>query len=267
MDLGLSGRTALITGASKGIGFSAAWSLAREGCNVHINSRTQADLETAKAKISAEFNVQVQVHPGDLSNGDTARALVEECKGVDILVNNAGAIPAGDIHEITEERWRNAWDLKIFGYQNMCRAMLAHMSARENGVIVNVIGAAGESPSPGYIAGSAGNASIMAMTRALGATSRSYGVRVVGINPGLIVTDRMEGLARTNAEKQFGDADRWRETLDQMYPPGQPEHVGDMVAFLASDLSSNTTGTVITIDGGSSARVGGFSGFYDGRKG
>ena len=79
MDLGLSGRTALSTGASKGSGFSAAWSLAREGCNVHINSRTQADLETAKAKISAEFNVQVQVHPGDLSNGDTARALVEEC--------------------------------------------------------------------------------------------------------------------------------------------------------------------------------------------
>ena len=128
------------------------------------------------------------------------------------------------------------------------------MKAREHGGIVNVSGAAGESPTPGYIAGSAGNASIMAMTRALGATSRSYGVRVVGINPGLIVTDRMVSLSRSIAEKRFGDAERWRETLDQTYPPGQPEHIGDMVAFLASDLSGNTTGTIITIDGGSSAR-------------
>ena len=254
MDLGLTGRTALITGASKGIGFAAAWSLAREGCNVHLNSRTEADLEAAQAKIAAEFDVTVDIHPGDLSDGDTARALVEACSGVDILVNNAGAIPAGDIHDVEEARWRKAWDLKVFGYQNMCRAMLGHMKAREHGVIVNVIGAAGESPSPGYIAGSAGNASIMALTRALGSTSRSYGVRVVGINPGLIVTGRMESLSRTYAEQRFGDPDRWRETLDQTYPPGQPEHIGDMVAFLASDLSANTTGTIITIDGGSSAR-------------
>ena len=121
-------------------------------------------------------------------------------------------------------------------------------------MVVNVIGAAGEAPTPGYIAGSAGNASIMALTRALGSTSREYGVRVIGINPGLIVTGRLETLARTHSEKRFGDAERWRETLDQTYPPGQPEHVGDMVAFLASDRSGNTTGTIITIDGGASAR-------------
>lgn len=254
MELGLQGRTALITGASKGIGYSAAWSLAREGCNVHIASRTQSDLETARDNIKAAFDVQVEVHACDLSDGNAARALIESCKDVDILVNNAGAIPGGSIHDIEEDRWREAWDLKVFGYQNTCRAMLAHMQAREAGVIVNVIGAAGENPTPTYIAGSMGNASIMALTRALGATSRSYGVRVVGINPGLIVTGRMETLSRTVAEKRFGDADRWRETLDQTYPPGQPEHIGDMVAFLASDLSANTTGTIITIDGGSSAR-------------
>jgi NAD(P)-dependent dehydrogenase (short-subunit alcohol dehydrogenase family) len=254
MELGLAGRTALITGASKGIGFAAAWSLAREGCNVHIASRTEADLAQAKAKLDAQFNVQVTYHVCDLSSGDAARELIETCKDVDILVNNAGAIPGGTIHDIDEERWREAWNLKVFGYQNTCRAMLAHMQARERGVIVNVVGAAGEAPTPNYIAGSAGNASIMAITRALGATSRSYGVRVVGINPGLIVTGRMETLSRTVAERRFGDADRWRETLDQTYPPGQPEHIGDMVAFLASDLSANTTGTIITIDGGSSVR-------------
>ncbi|MFT5392319.1 MAG: NAD(P)-dependent dehydrogenase (short-subunit alcohol dehydrogenase family) [Gammaproteobacteria bacterium] len=254
MDLNIKGRSALITGASKGIGYSAAWSLAREGCNVHIASRTGADLGAAKAKLDDAFDVEVTVHVCDLSDGDAARALIESCKGVDILVNNAGAIPAGSIHDIDEARWRDAWNLKVFGYQNTCRAMLAHMEPRNSGVIVNVVGAAGEAPTPNYIAGSAGNASIMALTRALGATSRQYGVRVVGINPGLIVTDRMVTLSRTQAEKRFGDAERWRETLDQTYPPGQPEHIGDMVAFLASDLSGNTTGTIITIDGGASVR-------------
>jgi hypothetical protein len=254
MDLGLTGRTALITGASKGIGYAAAESLAQAGCNVHLASRTRADLETAQARLKEKYGVGVEIHPADLSDGDAARALVEKCKSADILVNNAGAIPAGDIHAITEDRWRDAWNLKVFGYQNMCRAMLAHMRERGSGVIINVIGAAGEAPSPGYIAGSAGNASIMAMTRALGATSRSYGVRVVGINPGLIATDRMTTLLRTKAEKQFGDAGKWRDLLDKTYPPGAPAHIGDMVAFLASDRSANTTGTIITIDGGSSAR-------------
>jgi NAD(P)-dependent dehydrogenase (short-subunit alcohol dehydrogenase family) len=254
MDLGLKGRTALVTGASKGIGFAAAESLAQAGCNLHLASRTRADLEAAQAKLNKQYGVKVEIHAVDLSDGDAARALVERCKDVDILVNNAGAIPAGDIHAITEDRWRDAWNLKVFGYQNMCRAMLARMRERGNGVIVNVIGSAGEAHTPAYIAGTAGNASIMAMTRALGATSRSYGVRVVGINPGLIVTGRMTTLMRTKAEKELGDADRWEELIDKTYPPGKPEHIGDMVAFLASERSANTTGTIITIDGGSSAR-------------
>jgi NAD(P)-dependent dehydrogenase (short-subunit alcohol dehydrogenase family) len=254
MDLNLSGRSALITGGSKGIGLAAAWSLAREGVNVHLASRTKADLEKAKAELSGRFNVAVQIHPCDLSDGDAARALIESCKDIDILVNNAGAIPGGDVQAIDEARWREAWDLKVFGYINTCRAALVNMQARGKGVIINVIGAAGERPSPGYIAGAGGNAAIMAMTRAMGAGSSAEGIRVVGINPGMIETDRLVTLSRTVAEKQFGDAERWRETLDQTYPPGKPEHIGDMVAMLASDLSANTTGTIITIDGGSSGR-------------
>ncbi|MBT6277777.1 MAG: SDR family NAD(P)-dependent oxidoreductase, partial [Chromatiales bacterium] len=181
MDLGLRGRTALITGGSKGIGLAAAQSLASAGCNVHLAARTEADLVAAKASLEEQFDVQVHIHACDLSNGDVARQLVDECADVEILVNNAGAIPGGDIHDIEETRWREAWDLKVFGYQNTRRAMLGHMRMKERGVIVNVIGAAGEAPTPGYVAGSAGNAAIMAMTRALGATSREYGVRVVGI--------------------------------------------------------------------------------------
>ena len=254
MDLGLSGRQALITGASKGIGYAVAERLAEAGVNIHLAARAIGNLEKTKAVLGSKYPVEITIHPVDLSVGDAARTLIETCRDIDILVNNAGAIPAGDIHSVDEGIWRQAWDLKVFGYQNTCRSAYANMKARGRGVIINVIGVAGEKPTSGYIAGSAGNASLMALTRALGGSSTADGIRVVGINPGLIETERMVTLARTYAKKHFGDPERWRETLDQQFPPGNPDHIGAMVAFLASDISSNTTGTVITIDGGSSAR-------------
>jgi len=256
MELGLTGRSALVTGGSKGIGYAAAWSLAREGCDVHLAARTESVLNEARATISGRFNVGITIHVADLSDGDTARALIGSCPDIDILVNNAGAIPAGDLQSVGEERWREAWDLKVFGYINTCRAALENMTRRGKGVIINVIGSAGERPTPGYIAGAGGNAALMAVTRALGSTSSRDGVRVVGINPGSIETERLVTLARTMAADELGDPERWRDLMDPEFPPGKPEHIGDMVAFLASDLSANTTGTVITIDGGSSHRGG-----------
>ena len=144
MDLNLRGKTALITGASKGIGLACARQLAEEGCHLHLASRTKADLERAKESIQARHNVSVTIHPVDLSNGDTVRSLAAACPDIDILVNNAGAIPAGDLQAIDEPRWRQAWDLKVFGYINLCRAVYPAMKTRGGGVIVNVLGAAGD---------------------------------------------------------------------------------------------------------------------------
>ena len=115
-------------------------------------------------------------------------------------------------------------------------------------------GAGGERPRPSYIAGAGGNAALMAVTRALGSNSLKDGVRVVGINPGAIVTERLTTMMKQRASQELGDPERWRELLDADPPPGRPEHIADMVAFLASDRSANTTGTIITIDGGSCAR-------------
>src|SRR6516165_7029042 len=256
MELGLRGKKALVTGGSKGIGRACAEVLAEEGCDVALVARTAADLETARAAIAAKHNVAVRVFALDLSVSRNVDRLAAECADIDILVNNAGAIPGGDLAAIDEARWRTAWDLKVFGYVNMTRRFYAVMRGRRAGVIVNVIGAAGENPDFDYIAGSAGNASLMAFTRAIGGTAPRDGLRVVGINPGPVMTERLVTLMRTRAETQFGDAERWTEYMKPLAfgRAAKPEEIAWMAAFLASDHSAYTTGSIVTIDGGGSSR-------------
>jgi len=257
MQLGLDGRTALITGGSRGIGFGAARLLAAEGCHLHLASRSATDLETAKRKITEVHTVDVTCHAMDLSAAENVRTLAAACNDVDILVNNAGAIPHGAITALDDATWREAWDLKVFGFVNLIREIYRSMCQRRSGVIVNVIGIAGDRPAAGYIAGSMGNASLIALTRALGAESPAFGVRVVGVNPGGTGTDRQVVRLRARAEKELGNAEHWRE-LTKGNPFGRlatVDEVVNMIVFLCSDLSSYTSGTVVTVDGGASWRT------------
>src|SRR4051794_18059261 len=239
MELGLRGKKALVTGASKGIGRACAQVLASEGCDVVLVSRTAADLEAVRAKIAGEHNVGVRVFAVDLSDSRNVDKVAAECGDIDILINNAGAIPGGNIAQIDEARWREAWDLKVFGYINMTRRFYALMAGRRAGVVINILGAAGENPDFNYIAGSSGNASLMAFTRAMGGTAPRDGIRVVGINPGPVMTERLMTLSRHRAQLRFGDPEKWPELL-QGYAFGRaatPREIADMAAFLASDRS------------------------------
>ena len=244
MDLNLKGKRALVTGGSKGIGRACAEVLAAEGCTVLIAARNPGSAPNAKAI--------------DLSQRGAAETLAEWAGDLDILVNNAGAIPGGDLLKVEEETWRRAWDLKVFGYINLTRLVYARMKARGKGVIVNIIGGAGEKMNAAYIAGSTGNAGLMAFTRALGGASHADGIRVVGINPGPVKTDRLVTLYRQMAETQLGDANRYEELFKGMSfgRPGTPEEIASMAAFLASERSAYTSGTIVTIDGGAANRSG-----------
>jgi NAD(P)-dependent dehydrogenase (short-subunit alcohol dehydrogenase family) len=256
MDLNLNGKTALVTGASKGIGLAVAKALAAEGCNLHLVARGKEALEAARAAVRKRHQIAVALHPLDLSRSESVGQLAEACRDIDILVNNAGAIPGGTVDMIDEARWRAAWDLKVFGYINLTRAFLALMAKRGRGVIVNVVGLAGEKMDAGYVAGSAGNAALIAFTKAVGSTSLDNGVRVLGCNPGPVETDRIVTLMKTRAERELGDAGRWQEYLKKL-PLGRAakaEEVADLVAFLASDRASYISGTVTNIDGGLGAR-------------
>src|SRR6202048_467881 len=256
MELGLRGRKALVTGASKGIGRACAEALAEEGCDVVLVSRTAADLEAARAAIVAKHNVAIRFYPLDLSDSRNVDRLAEACADTEILINNAGAIPGGNIDVIDEARWRTAWDLKVFGYINMTRRFYALMRERKKGVIINILGAAGENPDFDYVAGSSGNASLMAFTRAIGGTAPRDGLRVMGVNPGPVLTERLQTLMRHRAQTRFGDPEKWTEQLKPLAfgRAAKPEEIACMVAFLASDRSAYTTGYIVPVDGGGRRR-------------
>jgi hypothetical protein len=258
MDLELRGRTALITGASKGIGRAIAVGLAAEGCILHLAARGRTELNAVAEEIASTGAPRPHVHPCDLSQRGAAVALAAECDALDILVNNAGAIPRGTVEAIDEDRWREAWSLKVFGTIDLSRAVLAEMRARRSGVIVNVIGMAGERNSAEYIVGSTGNAALMAFTRGVGGASMDAGIRVVGVNPGPVNTERMEALLRQQAVEKYGDAERWHECQDTSKLPASrpatPREIADVVVFLASARASYISGTVVAVDGGRSYR-------------
>jgi len=256
MDLHLGGKTAIVTGASKGIGRAVARLLAEEGCHLHIASRTEADLAALAEEIRGKHQVNVTIHPMDLGLSGQPEALAEAAGDVDILVNNAGAIPGGSLDKVDEETWRHAWNLKVFGYVNLTRAVYARMKARGGGSIVNVIGTAGERQDFNYVAGSAGNASLMAFTRAMGSDSAKDNIRVVACNPGMIETERLVTLLQNAAKNKGLDPADWRQMTSHLPfgRPGTAAEVADLVAFLASDRASYISGTVVTIDAGQAAR-------------
>lgn len=258
MQLGLENQCVLITGASRGIGFATAESFAAEGCTLRLVSRSAAALDEARAKLEQAYGTRVETLAIDLREPGAIASIAQRYGAdTDILVNNAGDIPHGTLLEIDAARWRTAWDLKVYGYIDLTRAIYASMRERHGGVVLNVIGmAGGEGVIPEYIAGSAGNAALDAFTRALGALSPNDGIRVVGVHPGMIATDRQITRWRQRATESLGDPERWRELTTHL-PFGRladPAEIGNALVFLASRAASYISGTTLTVDGGLSQR-------------
>jgi NAD(P)-dependent dehydrogenase (short-subunit alcohol dehydrogenase family) len=256
MDLKLKGKTILITGASQGIGEGAARAFAEEGCNLHLVARSGDRMETIKREIESAHGIKATVHAMDITVPGTVEKLVAAVGDIDVLLNNAGAIPSGSLWDVDEAKWRAGWELKVFGYINLTRAIYPRMKARGGGVIINNIGNGGEVFDPAYVAGTTGNASLMAFTRAMGGHSLDDNIRVVGVNPGPVDTDRIYNMLKKRAADTLGDEGRYKE-LQQRYPLKRPAHlheVTDLIVFLASFRSGYTSGTIFTVDGGITSR-------------
>lgn len=249
MDLNLYGKTALITGGSKGIGLACAMSFAAEGCNLHLASRNPQLLDAARRKVLEHHAVNITVHAVDLRNGDELNRLAAECSSVDILVNNAGDVPGGTLETLDEVTWRHAWELKVFGYINLTRAVFSEMKSRKAGVIIIVMGMSAEKPSFEYLCGATANAGLAAFTKGLGKGSTQFGVRVMGVHPPATRTDRILSVMKQVAKIRYGDERRTDDLIrDGFYPePIEPEQVADAVVFLASSRARQLSGIVLNL--------------------
>ena len=257
MDLGLRGKVAIVTGGSKGIGRATALALGREGAAVAICARNAGALEETAAELRRLEGGRAVAVAADLTRAEAVKEVVARCVGefgrVDILVNNAGSARTGEFLKLDDEAWLADWTLKFFGYVRMARAVLPEMAKHHAGVIVNVIGAAALNPRAGYMIGGAANAALNHFTKALAEEGASHGVRVVGINPGPILTERLLGMFGRSAEFAGKSAAEREAALGAMTPlgrVGQPEEVADLVAFLASERAAFIHGANVTIDGG-----------------
>ena len=257
MDLGLEGKTVLVTGGSKGIGRAVARTLATEGAHVAICSRDEGTLKDAAAEIERATGRRIEVVPGDLSRREevsrVAAASLARLGRLDILVNNAGAIKGGDFLTTPDEEWLNGWSLKLLGYIRMAREVLPHMQKQGGGRIVNVVGAAARNPAATYMMGGTANAALINFTKALSDLGARSNVLVTGVSPGPVKTERWDNLMAQQAKAAGQNLESYVKERSQELPLGRialPEEVADVVCFLASQRASFLTGITITIDGG-----------------
>jgi 3-oxoacyl-[acyl-carrier protein] reductase/bacilysin biosynthesis oxidoreductase BacG len=257
MDLNIRGKTAIVTGASRGIGRACALELAREGANVCLVATNQAVLESAAAEARARgveaFGVAADLR--ELSGCESAvSACVERFGGVDILVNNAGAATMGPILRLDESAIEAALQLKAYGYLRMSRLCISFMQRDGWGRIVNIAGGAGTSPAAGNMPTSLANVFVLNVTRALSDAVSKDGILVNTICPGMTNTDRARDLAFARAEREGRDVEEIVAEMGAATPAGriaEPDEVARVAAFLASDACSYVHGSSIYMDGGS----------------
>lgn len=260
MELGISGRRALVTGGSLGIGRATAAELAAEGVDVAIVARDKARLDAAAQVLSSNTGGRVIGIAGDMGNADDIAHVVDEASaalgGIDILVNNAGSSPAGRIEDLDDETWMASFELKFMGYMRLSHAVLPAMRTQGWGRIVNIIGGGGHSPRPGYILGGAYNAALINFTRALGKSAAPDGVLVNGVNPSSIDTPRWATLMEQRSKFEGKSPAEINAGIEANIPVGRlgtSEDIAGLVAFLCSERAEFLAAININADGGASA--------------
>ncbi len=252
MDLNLSGRVAIVTGASRGIGRAIAETLAAEGMNIAVAARSKDQLHDLARSVKTDCLIQAV----DLRTPDAPAAVVEATINrfgrIDLLVNNAGATKRGDFLELTDADWEDGFALKFFGAMRLSRAAWKHLQA-SNGTIINIIGIGGRTGSAEFAIGGTVNAAFRLLTKALADRGVKDGVRVNAINPGSIKTERLALRLKTFADAQGIEVSRAETEMTKASGVsrfGEPAEVAAAVAFLASSRCGFCHGALLDVDGG-----------------
>jgi NAD(P)-dependent dehydrogenase (short-subunit alcohol dehydrogenase family) len=256
MDLDLRDRVVVVTGGSKGIGFACAQAFVDEGAKVTIVSRSRANLDAARARLSSGAH-PVRAIDADLSDAEAAErmtAAVERESGpIDALINSAGAARRYAPADLSARAWHDAMDAKFFSYIHPMDAVLKRMVARKRGSIVNIIGMGGKVASPVHLPGGAANSALMLATVGLAAAHGPSGIRINGINPGATLTDRVHEGLKAESKLTGASPDELLAANQKKIPLrryGKPEEIARVALFLASDQASYVTGAVVAMDGG-----------------
>jgi NAD(P)-dependent dehydrogenase (short-subunit alcohol dehydrogenase family) len=257
MDLGMTDKKAIVTGASEGIGKAITLSLAREGVDVAICARRKEPLEQTAAEIAKATGRKIIPLTADLTNPGDAESFIKKAHAalgrIDILVNNAGSAPGGVLEHLSEDDWASALQLKFMGYVRCMKHVLPIMQKQGKGRVVNLIGNDGVKVSYWEIAPGAANAAGQNLTKSLASQYGKHNISFVAVNPGPVRTERWAGLVKAMARDMklsYEEADKLAPASIPLGRIAESEEVASLVTYLASDLAFFVNGTMIEIDGG-----------------
>jgi 3-oxoacyl-[acyl-carrier protein] reductase len=257
MDLGLRGRVALVTAASRGLGRAIAEELSAEGASLVICARNEEQLERTRREIAARTSLPVAAIRADVSNpGDVARVIegaLGDFKRIDILVTNAGGPPSGPFESHGTDAWDAAYRLTLASVVNLCRGVLPGMKERRWGRILNVTSIAAKQPVDNLMLSNSLRAAVTGFARTLANEVAPFGITVNNILPGYTRTERVEELAAAGAKQGGTTPEAIRAKWEAQIPMGrlgEPREFAALAAFLASDRASYLTAQNIAVDGG-----------------
>jgi 3-oxoacyl-[acyl-carrier protein] reductase len=252
MDLQLTNKVAIVTGASRGIGKAIAQTLSAEGTKVALVARSHAELELLAQSLPGESLVQAVDLRQPASANQVVTATVEKFGKLDLLVNNAGATKRGDFLTLTDEEWMDGFALKFYGAMRLARAAWTQLQA-SRGTIINIIGVGGRTGSAEFTIGGAVNAALMNLTKALADRGIQDGIRVNAVNPGSIATERLQIRIANYAKENNIDLEEAAQQMPRQMKIarfGDPTEIARAVTFLASPQADYIQGALLDVDGG-----------------
>jgi 3-oxoacyl-[acyl-carrier protein] reductase len=254
--LELEGKTAVVTGGSRGIGKAIVRRLAEEGADVVIAARSADTLEATAKEIVAATGRRVEPVPADLSTLEGCQTLHEEATAafdhIDILINCAGATKSGPFLELSDQLWQEGFDLKFFGAVRLSRLFWPHL-AKSHGSVVHIVGGMARTPNPGFAIGGAVNAALANFGKALAGLGLADDVNVNMIHPGQVQTERLTEMMADQAAAQGKTPEHvLEETIQRqgIRRLGTPEDVAELAVFLCLPRARHIQGTAISVDGG-----------------